>query len=90
MKALLFNILQFDNLARHPFLAGRELVHVTHRPFLAGRELVDVAHHPFLAGRELVDVARYLLLSDGDPVDVLPHSVETELLRMGRRGARRN
>src|SRR5258708_10817170 len=76
MKALLFNILQFGNLARHLLLAGGELIHV--------------AHHPFLAGRELVDVARYLLLSDGDPVDVLPHSVETELLRIGRRGARRN
>ncbi len=52
----MFDRLQFADLARHPLLAGGELV--------------NIARHPLLAGRELVDAARYLLLSDGDPVDV--------------------
>jgi hypothetical protein len=59
----LCNHLQFADLARHPLLAGSELV--------------DVARHPFLPCRELLDVARYLLLSDGDPVDGLAHRIDS-------------
>ncbi len=45
MKDLLFDRLQFGDLARHPVLAGRELLDVARYMLLSGGDPVDVLPH---------------------------------------------
>src|SRR5260370_13369155 len=78
VTVLLFGRLQFADLARHPLLAGGELV--------------DIARDPFYACCKFVDVARRLLLGDSNPVNDLSHRVEINRycikpLLIGRRAA---
>src|SRR5882672_7703304 len=80
-KGLLFDLLQFGDVARHLFLACRDPVKAMRYLLLIGG---DTRGDP-------VDGARYLVLTGGDPVDALPRRVEieghrVELLLIGRRG----
>jgi hypothetical protein len=79
---LLFDRLQFGDLASHLLLASRELRDSSRHLFLTGRDPLDTARHLFLTGRDPLDAARYLLLigSDAscDPVNALPHLIEIE------------
>jgi hypothetical protein len=64
----LFDLLQFDDLARHLLLAGRDPVNAVRYLLLIGGD----------TGSDPLDTAGYLLLTGGDPVDALPHRVEIE------------
>src|SRR5258707_11698488 len=70
VKDVLFDLLQFGDLARHLLLAGREPLDAVHYLLLTGGD----------TGSDPVDAAGYLLLTGGntggDPVDALPHRVE--------------